>query len=76
MTVLASIRPDSWNFPLFLHVLGAMILVGGTLAGDVLAGTRASRIGKGRHGVLRVLTVRSQELGARRKGDHEVHDSL
>ncbi len=27
--VLASIRPDSWNFPLFLHVLGAMILVGG-----------------------------------------------
>jgi hypothetical protein len=32
MTVLAAIRPDSWNFPLFLHVLGAMILVGGTLA--------------------------------------------
>ena len=31
MTVLAAIRPDSWNFPLFLHVLGAMILVGGTL---------------------------------------------
>ena len=26
--VLASIRPDSWNFPLFLHVLGAMTLVG------------------------------------------------
>jgi hypothetical protein len=33
MSVLASIRPDSWNFPLFLHVLGAMILVGGTLTG-------------------------------------------
>jgi hypothetical protein len=32
-TVLATIRPDSWNFPLFLHVLGAMILVGGTLTG-------------------------------------------
>jgi hypothetical protein len=31
MTVLAAIRPDSWNFPLFLHVLGAMILVGATL---------------------------------------------
>jgi hypothetical protein len=31
MSVLAAIRPDSWNFPLFLHVLGAMILVGGTL---------------------------------------------
>ena len=33
MTVLAAIRPDSWNFPLFLHVLGAMILVGGLLTG-------------------------------------------
>jgi hypothetical protein len=28
MTVLASIRPDDWNLPLFLHVLGAMTLVG------------------------------------------------
>ena len=33
MTVLAFVRPDSWNFPLFVHVLGAMILVGGLLAG-------------------------------------------
>jgi hypothetical protein len=33
MTVLAAIRPDDWNFPLFLHVLGAMILVGATLTG-------------------------------------------
>lgn len=32
MGVLAAIRPESWNLPLFLHVLGAMILVGGTLA--------------------------------------------
>ncbi len=28
MSVLAAIRPDSWNFPLFLHVLSAMVLVG------------------------------------------------
>jgi hypothetical protein len=33
VSVLADIRPDSWNFPLFLHVVGAMILVGGLLAG-------------------------------------------
>jgi hypothetical protein len=33
MTIVATVRPDSWNFPLFLHVLGAMILVGGLLAG-------------------------------------------
>ena len=26
--MLALIRPDSWNFALFLHVLGAMTLVG------------------------------------------------
>jgi hypothetical protein len=25
---LAAIRPDDWNFPLLLHVLGAMVLVG------------------------------------------------
>ena len=33
MTIVATVRPDSWNFPLFLHVLGAMILVGGLLVG-------------------------------------------
>jgi hypothetical protein len=27
--MLAAIRPDDWNFPLLLHVLGAMLLVGG-----------------------------------------------
>jgi hypothetical protein len=26
--VVAAVRPDSWNFPLLLHVLGAMVLVG------------------------------------------------
>jgi cytochrome b561 len=26
--LLAAIRPDAWNFPLFLHVGGAMALVG------------------------------------------------
>jgi hypothetical protein len=33
MSVLATVRPDDWNFPLFVHVLGAMILVGGLVAG-------------------------------------------
>lgn len=32
-TLLAAARPDSWDFPLFVHVLGAMILVGGLLTG-------------------------------------------
>ena len=33
MTIIATVRPHPWDFPLFLHVLGAMILVGGLLAG-------------------------------------------
>jgi uncharacterized membrane protein len=28
MDLLATIRPDEWNFPLFLHIVGAMGLVG------------------------------------------------
>ena len=32
-TLLAAARPDSWDFPLLVHVLGAMILVGGLLTG-------------------------------------------
>jgi fermentation-respiration switch protein FrsA (DUF1100 family) len=41
MSVLAAIRPDSWNFPLFVHVLGAMILVGGLVtSASVLASAR------------------------------------
>ena len=28
MSVLAVIRPDAWNLPLFVHILGAMTLVG------------------------------------------------
>jgi hypothetical protein len=59
--VLAVIRPDSWNFPLLLHALGALVLVGGLVVAvvaqflgwrrqrhaDVLALTRA-----GFHGLL------------------------
>lgn len=30
--MLAAIRPDDWNLPLLLHVLGAMLLVGGLTA--------------------------------------------
>jgi hypothetical protein len=31
MTLLALIRPDSWNWALLVHVAGAMVLVGGLL---------------------------------------------
>lgn len=29
---MAAIRPDEWNLPLFLHVLGALVLVGALAA--------------------------------------------
>jgi ABC-type maltose transport system permease subunit len=49
-SVLAVSRPTEWNFPLFLHVLGAMILVGGLLAGASIllyarGDTRSLRLG-------------------------------
>jgi uncharacterized membrane protein len=31
MTVIALVRPTAWEIPLFLHVLGAMVLVGALL---------------------------------------------
>jgi hypothetical protein len=33
LNVVATIRPDSWNFPLLIHVFGAMLLVGGLVTG-------------------------------------------
>jgi hypothetical protein len=36
--MLALVRPDSWNLPLFLHVLGAVVLVGGITAAAMAAG--------------------------------------
>lgn len=49
MTLLASIRPDSWNVPLFLHVLGAMVLMGGLLTAAL-----ALVLAHGRESVLRL----------------------
>jgi hypothetical protein len=37
--VLGTVRPDDWNFPLFVHVLGAMVMVGAlVLAATALVG--------------------------------------
>jgi len=44
--MLAAIRPDDWNFPLLVHVLGATLLVGGLVAAVtalVLGWTRDSQ---------------------------------
>ena len=34
-SALAAIRPDSWNFPLLLHVVGAAVLVGAILSSAI-----------------------------------------
>jgi hypothetical protein len=41
--VIAALRPDAWDFPLFLHVLGATALFGG-VAAVVLLSVAARRI--------------------------------
>jgi hypothetical protein len=38
MTLVAAIRPDDWNFPLFLHVLSAMVLFGAVVLALVSVG--------------------------------------
>jgi hypothetical protein len=57
MTVVAAIRPDEWNFPLFVHVLGAMILVGGLLAGASTLAFARGHVGFLRLGYWSLLAV-------------------
>jgi hypothetical protein len=52
MSLLSAIRPDDWNLPLFVHILGAMLLVGalvlvasGLAARDVRLGYRSLLLG-------------------------------
>jgi hypothetical protein len=42
--IVATIRPDSWNLPLFVHVAGAMLLVGALV---VVAATMAGAARRG-----------------------------
>jgi len=55
---VALLRPDSWDFPLFLHVLGAAALVGAVAAACVLAAASQRRPW------LRSLTLRTMLAAA------------
>ncbi len=44
MSVLAAIRPDDWNIPLFVHVLGAMVLVGALVLAITAAASENHRL--------------------------------
>jgi hypothetical protein len=57
----AAVRPDSWNFQLFLHVLGAMTLVGLLAAAVVVLGV--SQRGGDRTAAVR-LSFRTLLIGA------------
>ena len=59
--MLALVRPDSWNLPLFLHILGATILFGAT-ATVAIAGF-ASRGRDDYRELLRRVTSRTFLLG-------------
>lgn len=57
MSVLALLRPTEWEIPLFLHVLGAMVLVGALLlSATALAGAwRGGDVGALRLGYRSLL---------------------
>jgi hypothetical protein len=45
MSLLAAIRPDDWNIALFVHILGAMVLVGALALVLVALAGRDLRLG-------------------------------
>ena len=45
MSLLAAIRPDDWNIALFVHVLGAMVLVGALVLALTAIASRNLRLG-------------------------------
>ena len=59
--MFAAMRPDSWDFPLFLHVAGAMLLVG-ALVVVVATMAAAARSGEGVE-VLTRLAFRALLIG-------------
>jgi hypothetical protein len=60
MTLVAAIRPDAWNFPLLVHVLGAMLLVGAL----VLSASALVIAWRGGQGAMVRLGFRSLWMGA------------
>jgi hypothetical protein len=49
LSVLAALRPDSWNFPLLVHAFGAMMVVSG-----LVTATASLALAKGQARLLRL----------------------
>ena len=56
-SLLAAIRPDDWNLPLFVHVLGAIVLVGGVLTAAGALGYARGNVSLLRTGYFSLLAV-------------------
>ena len=76
MSVLALVRPDSWNWALLLHVGGAMILVGGllTAGGASLVARRDTTGTLARFSYLTLATVAFPGLILMRIGAGWIYD--
>ncbi|HYI74639.1 MAG TPA: hypothetical protein VEW90_05145 [Gaiellaceae bacterium] len=57
MSTLAAIRPDEWNVPLFVHVLGAIVLVGGVMTAAGALGYARGNVAMLRAGYFSLLAV-------------------
>jgi hypothetical protein len=59
MSVLGAIRPNDWDFPLLVHVFGAMILVGALVAATtaLLLGWRRDSLWYSRLGFWALLAI-------------------
>ena len=57
MSTLAALRPDDWNLPLFTHVLGAIVLVGGVTAAASALSLARGNVGMLRTGYYSLLAV-------------------
>lgn len=74
--MLAAIRPDSWNFPLLIHVLGAMVLVGAMTAAvtALLLGWRRDAAPYTRFAFWTLLAVGVPSFIAMRGGAQWIYD--
>ena len=57
MSTLAVVRPDEWNLPLFVHVLGAIVLVGGVMTAAGALGYARGNVALLRAGYFSLLAV-------------------
>jgi len=57
VSTLAVIRPDEWNVPLFVHVLGAIVLVGGVMTAAGALGYARGNVAMLRAGYFSLLAV-------------------